>query len=235
MIKFFYIFIGFFSCTFSCLSAQTALDKALKTMNVQMDIPSFFDVSQNEEPIYITPETKESPIPKIKQQYDFEPSFGDTALKVYLHLGHSIIRHKTEDYLIFVDAIGEVAAKYRGITKNPVLFNSEQNDALKRIKFDFRYGKRMSSPSEGEIEELKLMLTYYPEKQAKEMFNADWMVMYPMNLRGEVLEGKFSRCRAVAVSKYGMDMFFYFMMTDESSKKFDTYLMDLNKVFWFNE
>ena len=235
MIKLLYIFIVFFSCTFSCLSAQTALEKALKTMNVQMNIPSYFDISQNEKKIYITPKTKESPTPTMVQQYDFESSFGDTALKVYLHLGHSIIRHKTEDYLIFVDAIGERDVQFGVIKKNPVLFNSEQNNALKRIKFDFRYGKRMSSPSEGEIEELKLMLTYYPEKQAKEMFNADWMVMYPMNLRGEVLEGKFSRCRAVAVSKYGMDMFFYFIMTDESSKKFDTYLMDLNKVFWFNE
>jgi hypothetical protein len=219
----------------SIVYGQTALEKAIKVMNMSIQMPSYFDASKNEDLIYVTPITEESPIPKLAQTYYFEPVFGSTAFKVFFGQIHSIIRHTSGEYLIFVSAAGEFVVKYGFLIEEKSDLFNVRDLTFNGIKSNFRYGKRMESASKEEIEELDLMLTHYSEKQAKKMFNADRMVTYPMNLRGEIYEEKYPRCRALVVSKKGLDIFFYFLMTNESAKKFDEYLEDLNKVFWFNE
>jgi hypothetical protein len=227
-------FIGLF-WGISIVYGQTALEKAVKVMNMTIHMPSYFDVSKNEDLIFVSPITEESPGPKLAQTYYFEPSFGSTAFQVFFGRLHSIIRHTNGEYLIFVYAAGESGVKYGQIIKDNSDLLNVRDLTFNRIKNDFRYGKRMESASKEEIMELDLMLTHYSEKQAKKMFNAGWMVTYPMNLRGEIYEEKYSRCRTVITARNGLDIFFYFMMTDESMKNFDNYLEDLKKVFWFNE
>ncbi|SFL05031.1 hypothetical protein SAMN05216357_111110 [Porphyromonadaceae bacterium KH3CP3RA] len=70
---------------------------------------------------------------------------------------------------------------------------------------------------------------------AKTMFNANIMVSYPVNLRGNIYRDKYTRCRAVVVGKDRLEFVIIFMMTDESMENFDNYLKDIEKIFWFNE
>lgn len=218
------------------VQGQTALEKAMDKMNVSMKIPSYFSVSSNEDLIYVTEVTDENPYPTIAQNYGFEPSYGSTAFKVMFAKTHSIMRHKNEDCLIFIYVLGAATIEYgKMIKENAHLFKNMENPAFNRIKRDFRYGKPMSGATDWEAAELDMMLTRYPKRKARKMFNANRMVMYPFNLRGNVYEDKYTRCRAVVIAKNGLDIYFYFMLTDESAKNFDTYLKELNKVFWFND
>ena len=212
----------------SSAHGQTALEKAMKRINVSINIPSAFSVTQNKKLMFVT---QDSIFPTIKQVYNFEPSYGSTAFKVIFGLIHSIFTHKDSECVIFVyTSPGKGGSDY----VNAGLYNLN-NLFFGRIKHDFRYGKPMDSASECEAVELNCMLTHYPKEQAQKMFNANVMVMYPLNLRGNVYNDKYTRSRAVVVNKDGLEFYLYFMMTDYSVNNFDNYLNDLSKAFWFND
>jgi hypothetical protein len=217
------------------VQAQTALKKAMNTMHVSMNLPEFFDISQNEDGIYVTPITEESPVPEIAQSYGSEPASGATAFKVMFGHVHSIIRHRNEEYAIFVYAGGEAEIRYGNLIKNNSHLFNVINPSFNRIKHDLRYGIRHKSATAEEIAALDTMIAHYPKEKAQELFNADWMASYPMDLRGEIYEDKYSQCQVVVIAKNGLGIYFYFMMTDKSAKNFDDHLRDLEKVFWFTE
>ncbi|WP_158712722.1 hypothetical protein [Parabacteroides pacaensis] len=216
-----FLFISFWSI--SDVQSQTSLETAIKKMNVTVYVPSYFNFSQNKEMTYVTKITQKDPVPTLAQTYRGEPSYGNTALKVLFGEVHSIIEHTNGEYLIFVVALPR---KKRG-------FYHELE--FGRIKHDFRYGDCFQGVSEPEEYQLSLKLTEYSREQAQKMFNANVMVSYPVDLEKNVYRDKYNRCRAVVIAKDGWHIFFYFMMTDENMKNFDTYLKDLNRVFWFNE
>lgn len=60
------------------------------------------------------------------------------------------------------------------------------------------------------------------------------MMTYPYNMKGKACQGVYSRTRVVVIERNGLDVFFYFTMTDVGIKDFDKYLMDLKGVFGFN-
>lgn len=207
---------------------QTALENAMKRINVSINIPPAFSITQNKELIFVTQDTI---LPTIKQVYNFEPSYGSTAFKVIFGTIHSIFTHKDGVCLVFVF----VSPGKGGSDFGNAGLNALNNLSFGRIKHDFRYGKPMDSASESESVELNSMLTHYPKEQAQKMFNANVMVMYPLNLRGNVYKDKYTRSRAVVVNKDGLEFYLYFMMTDSSVNNFDHYLNDLSKAFWFND
>jgi hypothetical protein len=65
------------------MTAQTALEKAAKLMNVSINMPPFLEASKNENLIGIAEVTEKDPLPTIAQSYYFEPAFGNTALRVF--------------------------------------------------------------------------------------------------------------------------------------------------------
>lgn len=202
---------------------QITLETATEKMGVSINMPSCFNVSANKDITYVTENTKKDPIPHVAQSYRFEPAYGNTAFKVLFGMVNAIIEHKSAEYLIFVYV-------------SPGINSGKSSKlAYERIKHDFRYGKPMNAPTGNEEYELSLKLTHYPQEQARKIFNADIMAGYPFDLEGNIYRDKYTKCKAVVAVKGRGQIFFYFMMTDEGVKKFDTYLMDLEKVFWFND
>ena len=88
------------------------------------------------------------------------------------------------------------------------LTNISQNLSFGRIK-DFRYGHPLKVTLQ-EAEELNSMINHYPDSTAKN-FNANAMVSYPLNLRGNVYNGCYSRCRAVVIGRNGFEFYLYFL------------------------
>ncbi|MDR1224187.1 MAG: hypothetical protein LBL07_15105 [Tannerella sp.] len=221
---------------------QTALEKAMKVMNVHMNLPSFLEASQNKVSesapgwIYATEITEESPIPRIAQTYRYEPSYGDTYFKVLFGMLHSVIKYRDDDCYLLVSATGESGMELAEIIQeNAGLFNIV-NPSFNRIKRDIRYGEFGKSATEPEIDVLKTVIHYYPEERAQKLFHAAWMASYPVDMEGNVYKEKYTTCKAVVMAnKKGVDMFLYFLMTDESATRFDKYLNALEKVFWFHE
>jgi hypothetical protein len=214
----------------SVIEQKTALERALDTMQVSLNLPSFLIASQNKYSVYAVQGAE----PSLDQQYEHVTASGDMALNVQFGTLHSIIRHIDEDYVLFVSAIGESDILLGDLRDAINQFYNVVNSTFNRIKHDLHYGTPYTSATKEEIAALETMIIHYPKKKVQELFNADWMVSYPMNLRGEVYEDKYSQCKAVAVSKNGLNIFFYFMMTDETAENFDRYLQNLKKVFWYN-
>lgn len=226
------ILLVFFVLVVGNSQGQTALEKALATMNVSLNLPSFLTVSQNMEIEY---PVSEGEFPTIAQAYDLSPSSGSTLIKALFGKTHAVIMHQDGECQIIVSATGENTLKYGTFIKNNSKFFGYNNSSFNIIRKDFRYSDPMNVPSEKDIEELDMMLTHYPKEQAQKMFNADWMVMYPRSLRGGVFRDKYTRCRSVIISKNGLDIVCYFMLTDKGSENFNSYLNDLNHVFWFQD
>jgi len=209
---------------------KTALEKAMKIMNVNMNLSPLFTATQNEE-MFLP--AKDSISRTIDQIFFDAPVYGNAAINTIFGNVHSILTHKNGECKILVFASGEIDVKYgKMVADNARLFNVV-NSTFNRIKKDFRYGTSKSATRE-QIEELDMMVRHCPKEQAKEMFNADDIIMYPLNLRGNAFEDKYTRSRAVVVAKNGLSIFFYFLMTDESVKNFDQYLKDLSGSFMFN-
>lgn len=213
--------------------AQNALERASKILDMEVNLPLIYAASQNTETIYVTPITESSPIPSINQSYRHEPSHGETAFKVLYGMVTSILRHKNSECIIFIFA-GDVYAGSKDLmSKRSDLFSFE-SITYNRIKNDFQYGIKNRSANKDEIEALNQMLTHFPKRKAKKMFNADWMVGYPFNLAGEVYENKYNICKAIVAKKGERDIFLYFMLTEASSKDFGKYLNELSGAFKFN-
>jgi hypothetical protein len=216
---------------------QTSLEKAMKRINVSINMPSYFNASQNKDHIYVTEITEEDSIPTIAQLYRFQPAYGSTAFKVFFGMINAIIRHENEEYIIFVYALPGKGDEPHGDirTYDTKIYTLNEVLPFSRIKSDFNYGAKMRSATPPEVYDLDLMLMHYPKEQAGELFNADAMVMYPINLYGNVYEDKYTVCRAVVAEKDGLSFFLYFMLTNDNYKNFDSCLKDIAKVFWFND
>jgi hypothetical protein len=230
-------FTVLFSLSMIAVGGQTALEKGMKRISVSINMPSYFHASQNENNIHVTEITEKDPSPTIGQFYRIEPAYGSTAFKVFFGTVNAIIRHENEEYVIFVYTLpGRGDSPHGNIkTGDTKIYTLNEVLPFSKIKFDFNYGTKMRSVSEQEVYDLDLMLTHYPRERARELFNADAMVMYPVNLQGNVYEDKYTVCRAVVAEKDGLSFFLYFMLTKDSYKNFDSCLKDIAKVFWFDD
>lgn len=122
----------------------------------------------------------------------------------------------------------EIIPDFMGDNKNMSIYNRIKRDLDWSVINIPKYANKY------EIEELKLLMTNYPNKLARKYFNADYMLMYPLNTRRQKCRDKFSRGRCVVIGKDYRFVFMYFLMTDDSVVNFDQYLSQFSKMIWFN-
>lgn len=152
-----------------------------------------------------------------------------------VNVAHASLTHQDGNCEIYL------ITSYKGIHGNPGIIpdfmGGDKNMSIyNRIKSDLNWAV-INIPryaNQYEIDELKLMMTNYPKKQARKNFNADYMLMYPLNFKRKKCRNKFSRGRCVVVGKDYRFVFFYFLMTDDSVKNFEQYLAQLKGMIRFN-
>jgi len=236
MIKSIYQLIASLFVISGTINGQTILDDIKFSMNVSINMPSYFEPSDNDVLTYVTQLSKEDTM-TIYRTYRIVRASGPTAFPSLFGMVTSIIRHKSGEYVIFVlalpgrgdDAWGDIKTDSSKIyTLNEVL-------PFTRIRHDFNYGATFTGGSLADIYALDQMITHYPRERAKDLFNAESMVVYPFDLEGNVYEDKYGVCRAVAVERDGQSLFLYYMMTNDNFLNFDTFLNDIKGVFWFND
>ena len=216
--------------------AQTALEKGLKTNGITINLPPFLNASQNTKRIYVAEINEQNPIPEIAQTYGSKASFGNAYFNVMFGTVNSILTYKNGECVVFVYLPpAKVGSIYGRIIQDSTILFTLNNITFERIKHDFKYGKPYCAPSELDAKELYSMLTHYPHKKAQEMFNANIMVSYPLNLRGNIYKNKYTRGRAVVIGKDWYEVYLYFMMTDKSSLNFEKFLNDFDHLFWFKK
>ena len=205
-------------CSSLILSAQnksSQFEQDLELINMRFFPSDQYDLSDNMRMIYVTDDYK-NPLRRLGTV-------------------HSILKNHDGQCRIFVCLVGAGEIRYGGLVKaNKELFGDISSSTYSRVRHDLNYGRPNSSPSEQDIEDLKIMMTFYPQDTARSFFNADYMMTYPYNMKGKACQGVYSRTRVVVIERNGLDVFFYFTMTDVGIKDFDKYLMDLKGVLGFN-
>lgn len=167
----------------------------------------------------------------------FEDSFGEYACEdetcPLRRLGviHTKLLHQDKDCQISIYIAGANQMRYGKVNK----LNEPGDLSYNRIKHDFMYGEQFRAATKQETEDLKMMLTYYPQDSAKAIFNADYMLCYPFNMEGKKCRNKFTCARTIVTGKGGLDIFVYFVFTDKGIKDFDRYLAEFKQTLWFKE
>lgn len=238
----FCFFVAFTATGFS----QTALQQYLQEANISFNPPQYLVFSQNEKSVYPNPidtskpASKDNPFPTMAQSYGMELASGDTYLNALLWMVTSIVESKKDDYCVLVQTPAINIKKIPRYSLPGINNCSEEekyilnNMSFDGVKFKFRYGKPFEKATLAESLELMEMVHFYPKEKAKELFNANVLATFPINMRGTAYKGKYNRVKCVTINKEQSFVDLYFMMTDENYRKFDTFLEDFKKVFWFN-
>jgi len=164
----------------------------------------------------------------LNNQYDFEEwnkyCCDDDSCPLHkLGLLSAKFTHKDGECQVFVNTAGT----YRPVPGHPTSYSFD------RIRYDFGYGGVLGSANEYDREDLRMMLTCYPQDSAKTIFNADYMLSYPFDMRRMKHENKYTRARCIVAGKNGKDTFFYFVLTNEGVKNFNMYLSDFQQTLMF--
>ena len=175
-------------CSFTNLSAQnesSQFEQDLELIGLNFSLSDQYDLSDNMRMIYVTDDYK-SPLRRLGTV-------------------HSILKNHDGQCNIFVYLSGANGLRYGGIIrKNKSLFKNVSSLTYNRIKTDFKYG--YPGATEQDIEDLKMMMTFYPHDTATVLFNADYMMVYPFNMEGKKYQDKFTRTRVVVTGKDGLDV-----------------------------
>ncbi|WP_319503542.1 hypothetical protein [uncultured Draconibacterium sp.] len=216
------------------ISAQTAFEDAVKRVGILLNVPISFHSSENSELISPAAVTEGSPIPDIAQQYGLKPAHGNTFFNAYFGLVTAVLEHSDGECIVLASIPpGKGGGGFGYLAKDSLQEAAFEHLFFGRIKHDFRYGKPFSGASEVDVLELYSMLNMYPSEKAGDMFKAEAMAGYPLNFRGNVFKGNYTRGRGVAIGKDGLCIFLYFLMTDESVFNFETYLEEFDGAFVF--
>jgi hypothetical protein len=151
-----------------------------------------------------------------------------------LGLVHAILTRRDGQCKIAVYVGGAYEVRYGRILRNNSLTGQTRMTRYNRVKFDLNYGKPHAAPSKQDEEDLKMMMTFYPADTARALCNADEMLAYPFDMKGQAIDSIFTRTRVVVASKNGLEIYFYFMLTDQGVGHFDKYLSSLQDMFRFN-
>ncbi len=227
-----FLFLGI-----SKLIAQTSLELGMDGFNIDINLPSFLNASENIERIYVAEITDKNPVPEIAQQFGSKITFGETYFNVFFGTVNAILTYKNDECVVFVYTSSPFKGSnnYGQIVQDSAKLFTFKNIPFARIKHDFKYGLPNNYPSELEADELYSMLTHHSYDRAKKMFNANVLVSYPLNFRGNIYKNKYTRGRAVVAGKDYRVFYLYFIMTDKSVLEFEKYLNDFERVFYFRD
>ena len=105
-------------------------------------------------------------------------------------------------------------------------------DMILRMKTDFQWGAVKSGARPMDVDELRLLLHWLPNKTAKRIFRATRMATYPYNMHGSSCHG-IERVRAVLVGKGDVNILIYFMFKGNAADNFEKYLQDMKGMITF--
>lgn len=159
----------------------------------------------------------------------------DCNLRHTINSANASLTHKDNNCEVYMkssyknlDGNPESIPDFMGGSKNMTIYNRIKSD------LDWQVIKMPRYANKCEIDELKMLVTNYPAKLAKKYFNADYMLMYPIDTKRQECRDKFTRGRCVVVGKDYRYVFMYFLLTDDNAKDLDKYLAQLKGMIWFN-
>ena len=89
--------------------------------------------------------------------------------------------------------------------------------------------------TEEEIQEIKKKITMWPPEKAKETFNAQYVITYPIKSKKSVYMGKYTHKMDLMMTKWGEHLTVSFLVTKKGNKNIEKYIKDVEEAFWFED
>ena len=89
--------------------------------------------------------------------------------------------------------------------------------------------------TEEEIQEIKKKITMWPPEKAKETFNAQHVITYPIKSKKSVYMGKYTHKMDLMMTKWGEHLTVSFLVTKKGNRNIEKYIKDVEEAFWFED
>ncbi|MEY8707521.1 hypothetical protein AALK94_09335 [Bacteroides faecichinchillae] len=103
------------------------------------------------------------------------------------------------------------------------------------IKHTLGMGSFLTDPTEEEMERIKKKITMWPPEKAKETFNAQYVITYPIKNKKAVYMGKYTHKLELIMIKWGGNLTVSFLVTKKGNKNIEKYIKDVEEAFWFED
>ena len=89
--------------------------------------------------------------------------------------------------------------------------------------------------TEEEIQEIKKKINMWTPEKAKETFNAQYVITYPIKSKKSVYMGKYTHKMDLMMTKWGEHLTVSFLVTKKGNKNIEKYIKDVEEAFWFED
>ena len=141
--------------------------------------------------------------------------------------------HEDGECILFIGCSGD---RTRGWVKPNKSFNK-----LPENVFDWLKQKLNVAPltleriTEEEIQEIKKKINMWSPEKAKETFNAQYVITYPIKSKKSVYMGKYTHKMDLMMTKWGEHLTVSFLVTKKGNRNIEKYIKDVEEAFWFED
>ena len=126
------------------------------------------------------------------------------------------------------------------INSSPGYNIRERSERIRKSFFNrtrryLQMGNPFIDTTDEQMEDLKKIITFWPQKEAEKVFNAQHVLVYPINEPKAIYKGKYVHRQSLCMIKWGEDLTVSFLLTDKGYKNMNKYMKDVKKAFRFND
>lgn len=136
--------------------------------------------------------------------------------------------HEDEECILFVKCTGMKSWIDKSIDKLP-------KNIFYWIKQTLDMGSFLDNITDEEIQEIKKKITIWSPDKSKNVFNAQYVITYPIKSKKSIYMGKYKHKLELIMIKWGQKLTVSFLVTQKGKRNIDKYIKDVEEAFWFED
>lgn len=136
--------------------------------------------------------------------------------------------HEDGECILFIKCHGMKASIDKSIDELP-------KTIFGWIKNSLGLGSLLRETTEEQMEKIKKRITIWSPEKSKEVFNAQYVITYPVNEPKAVYMGKYTHRLELIMIKWGENLSVSFLVTDKGKKNMKNYIKDVEEAFRFED
>ena len=137
--------------------------------------------------------------------------------------------HEDGECILFIKCGGEKPSINKSVDEVPERIFNWINFTLGR---KLLIGRKMP---EEQIQKIKREISIWTPEKAKEIFNAQHVITYPIKNEKAVYMGKYTYKQELVMIKWGGDLTVSFLVTEKGNENIDKYIKDVESAFRFED
>ena len=137
-------------------------------------------------------------------------------------------RHEDKECILFIECAGAKTIIDKSIDEVPeyVFFWIRRT-----LNMDYSDIKT----TDEQMEKLKKYIRIWPPLKSQKVFNAQYVITYPIKDKKAVYQGKYRHRLDYIIVKWGESLTVSFLLTRKGYRNIDKYIKDVEGAFWFDD